>query len=84
MSQVIGFPAASQEFAQKALSPLSSMYFFCCDNSLSYSEAVTSILVFSTNRRAVSLTTAKASGSILLSTSSTAFWASSSCESICW
>ena len=68
MSQVIAFPAASHEFAQVALSPSIFMYDLEADNSRSFGEAVTDIEVFSLKRRAVSLTTAKASGRISFNT----------------
>ena len=70
MSQVTGFPAASQEFAQYALSPSKVTLSLSADNSLSKAEAVTSISSFSTKRFAVSFTTAKASGIIFNNVSS--------------
>ncbi len=62
MSQVTGLPAASQEFAQKALSFSKEILSLSPDNSLSKGVAVTSIFSFSTKRFAVSFITAKASG----------------------
>ena len=77
MSQVTGFPAASQEFAQKALSPSRVIWSLSPDSSLSKGVAVTSISVFSTKRFAVSFTTAKASGIISNNVASETVYASS-------
>ena len=68
MSQVIALPAAFQELAQVALSPSIVMYDLVADNSLSFGVAVTVKEVFSLKRRAVSFTTAKASGRISFNT----------------
>ena len=65
---MIAFPAAFQEFAQVALSPSIVIYDLVADNSLSFGVAVTVIVVFSLKRRAVSLTTANASGRISFNT----------------
>ena len=65
---MIALPAASHELAQVALSPEIVMYDFDADNSRSFGEALTVILLFSLKRRAVSLITAKASGRISFKT----------------
>ena len=64
MSQVTGFPAASQEFCQKALSSSKTICSLVEESSLSKGVAVTSTSLFFTKRVAVSFTTAKASGMI--------------------
>jgi hypothetical protein len=70
MSQVISFPPASHLLFHKALSPFITILSRLAAKSLSKSFAVTSTTSFSLNRLAVSLTTAKASGSISFKTSS--------------
>ena len=77
MSQVTGFPAASQEFCQIALSFSKIICSLVADNSLSKGLAVTSISLFSLKRFAVSLTRAKASGIISSKTFSEIEYASS-------
>ena len=49
----MAFPAASQEFAQVALSPSTLIYGFVADNSI-FGVAVTVIVALSLKRRAVS------------------------------
>ena len=66
----MGFPAASQELDQMALSLSKVTYSLEPDNSLSNGEAVTVMLVLFAKRLAVSLTTAKASGKISFKTPS--------------
>ncbi len=70
MSQVISLPPAIQWFLYKALSPSMVMLAWVAARSRSWSVAVTSTVSFSAKRRAVSFTTANASGSI----SSSTFW----------
>ena len=72
MSQVMAFPAASQELDQVALSPSKVTKSLSPERLLSNSLAVTVIVVLSLKRLAVSLTTANASGNILFNVSSVA------------
>ena len=70
MFHLIFIPATLHSLCQIALSPVIVMPSFRVANSLSKSSAVTSSLPFSTQRFAVSLTTANASGKICMRTSS--------------
>ena len=76
-------PAASQLLIQIALSFSILVYDFFDAISLSKSEAITFISLFSKNLLAVSFTTANASGSILSKTSDFCLIKSFSKDSIC-